>query len=221
MMVLNVSPSADTNALHYKVKNFYSDPLFEEYYHCMQLMYVQSLPLSSEDIDFKESFAPVASALEAVSEFLRRLRSTPNLFPIYQMDVKTAFLNDPLKEEVYVEQPDGFVDPDHPEKVYRLRKALYGLKQAPRAHGMEICESFGTPLAAKPKLDADLSGTPVDQRKYQSMIGSLMYLTSSRPDLVQSQYSNGSGFKTTSFSDADHADALILVKSNCLEEYNS
>ncbi|GKF73178.1 gag-pol polyprotein [Tanacetum coccineum] len=49
------------------------------------------------------------------------------------MDVKTAFLNGPLKEEVYVAQPDGFVDPDHPEKVYRLRKALYGLKQALRA----------------------------------------------------------------------------------------
>ncbi|GKB92667.1 retrovirus-related pol polyprotein from transposon TNT 1-94 [Tanacetum coccineum] len=54
-------------------------------------------------------------------------------FSIYQMDVKTAFLNGPLKEEVYVAQPDGFVDPDHPDKVYRLRKALYGLKQAPRA----------------------------------------------------------------------------------------
>ncbi|GJX45615.1 gag-pol polyprotein [Tanacetum coccineum] len=49
------------------------------------------------------------------------------------MDVKTTFLNGLLKEEVYVAQPDGFVDPDHPEKVYRLRKALYGLKQAPRA----------------------------------------------------------------------------------------
>nr|GEV13624.1 copia protein [Tanacetum cinerariifolium] len=49
------------------------------------------------------------------------------------MDVKTAFLNGPLKEEVYVAQPDGFVDLDHPENVYRLRKALYGLKQAPRA----------------------------------------------------------------------------------------
>ncbi|GKF95727.1 retrovirus-related pol polyprotein from transposon TNT 1-94 [Tanacetum coccineum] len=47
------------------------------------------------------------------------------------MDVKTAFLNGPLKEEVYVAQPDGFVNPDHPDKVYRLRKALYGLKQAP------------------------------------------------------------------------------------------
>ncbi|GKB07382.1 retrovirus-related pol polyprotein from transposon TNT 1-94 [Tanacetum coccineum] len=54
-------------------------------------------------------------------------------FLIYQMDVKTAFLNGPLKEKVYVAQPDGFVDLDHPEKVYRLMKALYGLKQAPRA----------------------------------------------------------------------------------------
>ncbi|GKE50478.1 gag-pol polyprotein [Tanacetum coccineum] len=49
------------------------------------------------------------------------------------IDMKTAFFNGPLKEEVFVAQPDGFVDPDRPEKVYRLRKALYGLKQAPRA----------------------------------------------------------------------------------------
>nr|GEW32077.1 hypothetical protein [Tanacetum cinerariifolium] len=149
------------------------------------------------------------------------------------IDVKTEFLNGPLKEEVYVAQPDGFVDPDHPEKVYRLRKALYGLKQAPRAwydelskfmtskgftkgtidptlftirygedillvqiyakytleilykHGMDKGQSIGTPMATKPKLDANLSGNPVDQTDYRSKIRSLMYLTSSRPDIVQ------------------------------------
>nr|GEX58015.1 integrase, catalytic region, zinc finger, CCHC-type, peptidase aspartic, catalytic [Tanacetum cinerariifolium] len=85
---------------------------------------------SSHNIDFEESFAPVAR-LEAVRIFIAY--AAHKSFPIYQMDVKMAFLNGPLKEEVYVAQPDGFVDPNHPKKVYRLRKALYGLKQAPRA----------------------------------------------------------------------------------------
>nr|GEV93625.1 NIN-like protein [Tanacetum cinerariifolium] len=83
-----------------------------------------------EGIDFEESFAPVAR-LEAVQIFVAY--TTHKSFPIYLMDVKMAFLNGPLKEEVYVAQPDKFVDHDHPEKVYQLRKALYGLKQAPRA----------------------------------------------------------------------------------------
>ncbi|GJR43092.1 retrovirus-related pol polyprotein from transposon TNT 1-94 [Tanacetum coccineum] len=80
-----------------------------------------------EGIDFEESFAPVAR-LEAVRIFVAY--AAHKCFPIYQMDVKTEFLNGPLKEEVYVAQPEGFVDPAHLEKVYRLRKALYGLKQA-------------------------------------------------------------------------------------------
>ncbi|GJW96573.1 retrovirus-related pol polyprotein from transposon TNT 1-94 [Tanacetum coccineum] len=83
-----------------------------------------------EGIDFKESFAPVA-LLEAVRTFVAY--AAHKSFLIYQMDVKTSFFNGPLKVEVYVAQPDGFVDPDHPDKVYRLRKALYGLKQASRA----------------------------------------------------------------------------------------
>ncbi|GJR73330.1 retrovirus-related pol polyprotein from transposon TNT 1-94 [Tanacetum coccineum] len=83
-----------------------------------------------EGIDFEESFAPVAR-LEAV-RILVAYAAYKN-FPIYQMDVKMAFLNGPLKEEVFVRQPDGFVDPDFPNHVYRLKKALYGLKQAPRA----------------------------------------------------------------------------------------
>nr|GEW69739.1 retrovirus-related Pol polyprotein from transposon TNT 1-94 [Tanacetum cinerariifolium] len=223
-----------------------------------------------EGIDFEESFAPVAR-LEAVRIFIAY--AAHKSFAIYQMDVKTAFLNGPLKDEIYVAQPDGFVDPDHLEKVYRLRKALYGLKQAPRAwynellkfltskgftkgiidptlfttrygedillvqiyvndiifvstnpkyskhfeklmhsrfeitlmgemklflglqicqsprgifinqakyaleilhkHGMEKGQSIGTPMATKPKLDADLSGNPIDQTDYHSKIGSL------------------------------------------------
>nr|GFB01028.1 retrovirus-related Pol polyprotein from transposon TNT 1-94 [Tanacetum cinerariifolium] len=83
-----------------------------------------------EGVDFEESFAPVAR-LEAVRLFIAY--AAHKSFTIYQMDVKTAFLYGPLKEEVYVNQPDGFVDPYHPDKVYRLKKALYGLKQAPRA----------------------------------------------------------------------------------------
>nr|GEU69980.1 hypothetical protein [Tanacetum cinerariifolium] len=140
------------------------------------------------------------------------------------MDLKTTFLYGHLKEEVYVNQPGGFVDPHHPDKVYRLKKTLYGLKQAPRAwydelsnflvskgfskgiqihqsprgifinqakyaqeilikHGMTSCDNVGTPMATK-HLDADLSGTPVDQTKYRSMVGALLYLTASRPDIM-------------------------------------
>nr|GEV53634.1 retrovirus-related Pol polyprotein from transposon TNT 1-94 [Tanacetum cinerariifolium] len=88
-----------------------------------------------EGIDFEESFAPVAR-LKAVRIFIAY--AAHKSFPIYQMDVKMAFLNGPLKEEVYVSQPDGFVDPDHLEKVYRLKKALYGLKQAPRTWYNEL-----------------------------------------------------------------------------------
>ncbi|GKB28542.1 retrovirus-related pol polyprotein from transposon TNT 1-94, partial [Tanacetum coccineum] len=233
-----------------------------------------------EGIYFEESFAPVAR-LEAVWLFI--VYAAHKSFTVYQMDVKKAFLYGPLKEEVYVNQPDGFVDPYHPDKVYRLKKALYGLKQAPRAwydelsnflvskgfskgsndltlfitkhgedillvqiyfddiifgsmnlklskrfeklmhskfdmsmigelkfflgiqihqsprgifinqakyaqeilkkYGMTSCVSISTPMATK-HLDTDLSGTPVNQMKYRSMVGALMYLTASRPDIV-------------------------------------
>nr|GFB66965.1 putative ribonuclease H-like domain-containing protein [Tanacetum cinerariifolium] len=83
-----------------------------------------------EGVDLEESFAPVAQ-LEVIRLFIAY--AAHKSFTVYQMDVKTSFLYGPLKEEVYVNQPDGFVDPYHPDKVYRLRKALYGLKQAPKA----------------------------------------------------------------------------------------
>nr|GEX57794.1 uncharacterized mitochondrial protein AtMg00810-like [Tanacetum cinerariifolium] len=155
-------------------------------------------------IDFEESFAPV-SRLEAVWIFVAYV--IHKSFPIYQMDVKTAFLNGPLKEEVYVAQPDGFVNPDHPGNRFEMSlmgemKFFLGLQihQSPpgiffnqvkyaleilKKHGMEKGQSIDTPMAMKPKLDADLSRNPVDQTDYHSKIGSLMYLTSSRPDIVQ------------------------------------
>ncbi|GJS67358.1 retrovirus-related pol polyprotein from transposon TNT 1-94 [Tanacetum coccineum] len=91
-----------------------------------------------EGIDFEESFALVAH-LETVRIFVA-FAAHKNI-TIFQMDVKTGFLIGPLKEEVYVSQPDGFVDPEFPNHVCRLKKALYGLKQAPRAW-YDILSSF-------------------------------------------------------------------------------
>ncbi|GKC76369.1 retrovirus-related pol polyprotein from transposon TNT 1-94, partial [Tanacetum coccineum] len=156
-----------------------------------------------EGTDFEESFAPVAR-LKVVRIFVAY--AAHKNFTIFQMDVKTTFLNGPLKDKVFVQPPNGFVDLDFPNHIYRLKKALYGLKQAPRAwfinlpgvsfvcqsqytmdilkkHQMEKCDIVSTPMATT-KLDADLQGTPVDQTKYHRMIGGLMYLTASRPDIA-------------------------------------
>nr|GFB46102.1 Gag-Pol polyprotein [Tanacetum cinerariifolium] len=83
-----------------------------------------------ERIDFEESFAPV-SRMEAIRIFLAY--AAHKSFTVFQMDVKTAFLHGSLKEDVYMCQPEGFIDADHPSHVYKLKKALYGLKQTPRA----------------------------------------------------------------------------------------
>ncbi|GKF07274.1 retrovirus-related pol polyprotein from transposon TNT 1-94, partial [Tanacetum coccineum] len=83
-----------------------------------------------EGIDFEESFAAVAR-LEAIRIFI--VYATHKNMTVYQMDVKIAFLKGILREEVYVSQPDGFVDQDNPIHVYKLKKDLYGLKHAPRA----------------------------------------------------------------------------------------
>jgi hypothetical protein len=81
-------------------------------------------------VDFDETFAPVArlESIRILSSISCHLK-----LKLYQMDVKSAFLNGFLLEEVYVAQPKGFQDPQYPEHVYKLKKALYGLKQAPRA----------------------------------------------------------------------------------------
>ncbi|GJU31009.1 retrovirus-related pol polyprotein from transposon TNT 1-94 [Tanacetum coccineum] len=122
---------------------------------------------------------------------------------IYQMDVKTALVNGILCEDVYVSQPNGFVDPDNPKHVYKLKKALYGLKQALQAcprgiflnqskyaleslkkYGMEIYDLVDTLMVEKSKLDEDTQGKAVDPTYCRGMIVTLMYLTSSRPYLV-------------------------------------
>nr|GEV62588.1 retrovirus-related Pol polyprotein from transposon TNT 1-94 [Tanacetum cinerariifolium] len=128
-----------------------------------------------EGIDFEESFAPV-SRIEAIHIFIANAASEN--MTIYQMDVKTAFLNGKLKEEVYLSQPKGFVDPDHPthvyrlKNVYRLKKALYGLKQAPRAW-MDSCNPVDTPMVDRLKLDEDPLGI-LDTRRSTS--GSTQFL---------------------------------------------
>nr|GEW32241.1 hypothetical protein [Tanacetum cinerariifolium] len=81
--------------------------------------------------------------------------------------------------EVYVSQPDGFVDQDNPNHVYKLKKALYGLKQAPHA-----CDLIDTPMVENSKLDEDTQGKSVDPTHYLGIVGTLMYLIASRPDLT-------------------------------------
>nr|GEZ20443.1 hypothetical protein [Tanacetum cinerariifolium] len=106
-----------------------------------------------EGTDFGESFAPVARS-EAVRLFIAY--AAHKSFTVYQMDVKTAFLYGPLKEKVYVNQPDGFVDPYHPDKVYHLKKALYGLKQDPRAWYDELSNFLVSKRFSKGSIDPTL-----------------------------------------------------------------
>ncbi|GJR24644.1 putative reverse transcriptase, RNA-dependent DNA polymerase [Tanacetum coccineum] len=130
-----------------------------------------------EGIDYDEVFAPMAR-IEAIRLFLAFASFMG--FIVYQMDVKSAFLYGTIDEEVYVSQPPGFVDPDHPKKVYKVVKALYGLHQAPRT----CVKTAITPMETKMALTKDEEADEVDVHLYRSMIGSLMYLTASRPDIM-------------------------------------
>nr|GFA63446.1 retrovirus-related Pol polyprotein from transposon TNT 1-94 [Tanacetum cinerariifolium] len=95
-----------------------------------QFAKLKLVTLKKEGIDYDETFAPVAR-IEAIRLFLAYAAHKD--FTVFQIDVKTVFLNEILKEEVYVCQPPGFVSKQYPDHVYALNKALYGLKQAPRA----------------------------------------------------------------------------------------
>nr|GEV14334.1 copia protein [Tanacetum cinerariifolium] len=146
-----------------------------------------------ERTDYEEVFAPIAR-IEAIRLFLAY---APFMgFMVYQMDVWSDFLYGTIEEEVYVCQPPGFEDPDHPDKVYKVVKALYCLHQAPRAcqdkYVAKILRMFGlierksasTPIDTEKPLLKDPDGEDVDVHTYRTMIGSLMYLTSSRPDIM-------------------------------------
>ncbi|GKB66844.1 retrovirus-related pol polyprotein from transposon TNT 1-94 [Tanacetum coccineum] len=190
-----------------------------------------------EGIDYDEVFAPVAK-IEAIRLFLAFASFIG--FPVYQMNVKSAFLYGTIEEEVYVHQPPGFIDPAHPNKVYKVIKALYGLHQALRAcsttqsmciefedcmhkrfqmssmgeltfflglqvkqkpneifigqdkYVANILKKFNfcsikpttTPIESNKPLVKDEDGVDVDVHVYRSMIGSLAYLTASRPDIM-------------------------------------
>ncbi|GJR72517.1 putative ribonuclease H-like domain-containing protein, partial [Tanacetum coccineum] len=118
------------------------------------------------------------------SEDKRRPSANPSSFSyiklFYQMDVKSVFLYGKINEEVYVSQPPGFIDPKCPKKVYKVVKALYGLHQAPRA----CVKTASTPIKTQKLLVKDEEASDVDVHLYRSMIGSLMYLTASRPDIM-------------------------------------
>nr|GFA79401.1 copia protein [Tanacetum cinerariifolium] len=132
-----------------------------------------------EGIDYEEVFAP-AARIKAIRLFLAYASFMG--FPVYQMDVKCAFLYGTIEEEVYVCQPPRFEDLENPDKVYKVVKALYGLHQAPRAWSSG--KTASTLIDAEKPLLKDSDGEDVDVHTYRSMIGSLMYLTSSRPDIM-------------------------------------
>ncbi|GJS48969.1 retrovirus-related pol polyprotein from transposon TNT 1-94 [Tanacetum coccineum] len=126
-------------------------------------------------IDYDKTFTPVAR-MEAIRIFLAF--ATYMNFIVFQMDVKSVFLNGKLKKEVYVKQPLDFESSEFPDSVCKLDKTLYGLKQAQKA-----CSSVKKPMVLPNNLGPGLAGKPINETLYRGMIGYLMYLTATRPDI--------------------------------------
>ncbi|GJZ64755.1 retrovirus-related pol polyprotein from transposon TNT 1-94, partial [Tanacetum coccineum] len=181
-----------------------------------------------EGIHFEESFAPVAR-IEAIRIFVAN--ATHKNMTIYQMDVKMAFLNGDLKEEVYVSPQEGFVDQDNPSHVYKLKKALYGLKQtcmmsfflglqisqSPRGifinqskyaseivkkYGMLTSDSVDTPMVEKSNLDEDLHGILID-----ATLCHVKWIFRYLKGTINMGlwYSKDTNMSMTAYADADHA----------------
>ncbi|XP_070035626.1 uncharacterized protein [Nicotiana tomentosiformis] len=197
-----------------------------------------------EHIDYDETFALVArlEAIRLLIDFAAYMK-----FTLYQMDVKSAFLNGYLKEEVFVKQPLGFESKECPDHVYKFDKALYVLK-----FKIKDSKNIDTPIETSTKLDIDEPGSSVDQTLYRGMIGFLLYLTASRPDIVFSVglcarfqaspkashltsfkrilrylkgttnlclwYPKGSNFNLVGYTDADYASFLMDRKSTSVAE---
>nr|GEW85609.1 Gag-Pol polyprotein [Tanacetum cinerariifolium] len=176
MFVLTVSRIEPKNIKEAMADSAWIESMQEKLYQFDQLDVWELVdrPLCTNAINLKwlwknkQSFAPVAR-LEAVRLFIAY--AAHKSFSVYQMDVKTAFLYGPLKEELYVNQPDGFVDPYHLDKVYRLKKALYGLKQAPRVWYDELSKFLLSKGFCK---DSDHAGC-LDSRKSTS--GGIQFLS--------------------------------------------
>nr|GEV61167.1 retrovirus-related Pol polyprotein from transposon TNT 1-94 [Tanacetum cinerariifolium] len=140
--------------------------------------------LVDKPIGKNESFPPVA-LLEVVRIFVAYVAH--NSFPIYQMDVKTSFLNGLLKEEVYVAQPDRFIDPDHLDKVYQLRKALYGLRQASRAWYDKLSQFLMS------KADMFTKALPEDRFKY--LVRRIAFLDADHAGCIDTHKSTSGGIQ--------------------------
>ncbi|GKC42599.1 retrovirus-related pol polyprotein from transposon TNT 1-94 [Tanacetum coccineum] len=140
-----------------------------------------------EGTDFEESFALVIR-IEAIRIFLAYV--SHKSFTVFQMGLKTAFLHGTLKEDVYVCQPKGFIDADHPSHVYKLKKALYGLKQAPRAWYDELSKFL------------------LQNHFFKGTIDPTLFIRRFDDDILVD-----SGFELTGFSDVDYAGCKDTFKS--------
>ncbi|GJT06403.1 copia protein [Tanacetum coccineum] len=152
-----------------------------------------------EGINFEESFAPVAR-IEAIHIFVAN--AAHKNMKIYQMDVKTTFLNGVLKEEVYVSQPDGFVDQDNSSHVYKLKKALYALKQAPRAWYDMLSSFLLSQHFSKVCLCARYQAKPT-KKHLQAVKRIFRYLKGTIN--MGLWYSKDTVMSLTAYADADHA----------------
>ncbi|GJS88669.1 putative ribonuclease H-like domain-containing protein [Tanacetum coccineum] len=177
-----------------------------------------------EGIDYDKVFAPVAR-IEAIRLFLAYaffffLHSFMG-FMVYQMDVKSAFLYGTIEEEVYVTQPPGFKDPDHPDKVYKVVKALYGLHQAPRAWYETLANYLLDNGFKRGKIDQTLfiKKQKGDILLVQIYDWALMYLTTSRPDIMF--VCKKKTIVATSTTEGEYMVAVPTSKTLCLNDNSS